>query len=274
MSFLLLTLALLAPAPVKILTADLSPQTLAAFQNYVKVSEARIAREERNPATFLYFDSLPATQRNNIIDSLHHGQVFVKQLVARDASGRPMLAPGGMIHHWLGIVFIPGVAMTQTLDTVQDYNQQQQYYRPEVIRSRLSSRQGNDFKVYLRLQEKKVITITLDTDHDVDYTRLDAAHSYSRSYSTRIQEVENAGEADEHLLPVGHDGGFLWRINSYWRFEERDGGVYAQCESISLTRDIPTGFGWLVAPFVTSIPEESLEQTLSQTRSAVKERKP
>lgn len=269
MNFLLLTLVLLAPHPVKVLTADLSPQTLSAFQNYVKVSEARIAQEERNPAAFLYFDQLPQPQRNQIISSLHQGQVFVKQLVTRDASGRPIVTPGGLIHHWLGIIFIRGATMSQTLDTVQDYNQQQRYYRPEVIRSRLISRQGNDFKVYLRLQEKKVITITLDTDHDVDYTRLDAAHWFSRSYSTRIQEVENAGEADEHLLPVGHDGGFLWHINSYWRFEERDGGIYVECESISLTRDIPTGFGWLVGPFVTSIPEDSLRQTLIQTRAAV-----
>lgn len=269
MIFLLLGLALFTPPPVKILTADLSLQTLSAFQNYAKASEARIGQEERDPAKFLYPDQLPAPQRNEVMASLHQGRVFVKPLVTLDASGHPIVAPGGLIHHWLGIIFIPGATMSQTLDTVQDYNQQQDVYHPEVIRSRLISRQGNDFKVYLRLQEKKVITITLDTDHDVDYTRLDAARWFSRSSSTRIQEVENAGEPDERLDPVGRDGGFLWRINSYWRFEERDGGVYVECESISLTRDIPTGFGWLVSPFVTSIPEESLEQTLSQTRAAV-----
>ncbi|MGH9401024.1 MAG: hypothetical protein ACRD2P_02830 [Terriglobia bacterium] len=270
MNFLLLALALniFASPPVKILTADLSPETISAFEGYVKASEARITQEERNPNSFLYFDQLPASQRSQTIASLKQGHVFIKRLVTLDASGHAFTVPGGLIHHWLGIVFIPQVTVRQTLDTVQDYNHQQDYYRPEVIRSRLIARQGNDFKVYLRLQEKKVITVTLDTDHDVRYTPLDANRWFSRSTSTRIQEVENAGGAGERLLPVGHDGGFLWRMNSYWWFEERDGGVYVQCESISLTRDIPAGFGWLVGSFVTSIPEESLEETLGQTRAA------
>lgn len=272
MNFLLLALTLCvfaSPSPVKILTADLKPETLSAFERYVKASEIRIAREERNPNAFLYFDSLPASQRNQIVSPLKQSHVFIKQLVTLDPSGRAFPVPGGLIHHWLGIVFIPRVTLRQTLDTVQDYGHQQDDYRPEVIRSRLISRQGNDFKVYLRLQEKKIIAITLDTDHDVHYAQLDADRWFSRSASTRIQEVENAGEPGERLLPVGQDGGFLWRMNSYWRFEERDGGVYVQCESISLTRDIPAGFGWLVGPFVTSIPKESLEETLDQTRAAV-----
>ena len=74
-------------------------------------------------------------------------------------------------------------------------------------------------------------------------------------------------------MPEGHDGGYLWRMNTYWRFEERDGGVYVQCESISLTRDIPRGLGWLIEPFVTSIPRESLQDTLGNTRLAVLQRR-
>src|SRR5205807_8610257 len=92
--------------------------------------------------------------------------------------------------------------------------------------------------------------------------------AYSRSVSTRIAEVVDPGQPGEREKPVGHDGGFLWRLNSYWRFVERDGGVFVECESISLTRDIPTGLGWMIGPFVTSIPKESLEHTLGSTRSA------
>jgi hypothetical protein len=51
--------------------------------------------------------------------------------------------------------------------------------------------------------------------------------------------------------------------------EERDGGVYVQSEVASLTRDIPTGLGWLVGPFVTSIPKETLLFTLESTRRAI-----
>ena len=104
------------------------------------------------------------------------------------------------------------------------------------------------------------------------YFPLDATHCYSRSVATRIAEVVNPAQPDEHEKPVGHDGGFLWRLNSYWRFEEKDGGVYVEVESISLTRDIPMGLGWLIKPFVTSIPRESLQMTLGSTRSAAEAR--
>lgn len=254
--------------PVHVLTTDLQPQTLAGFARYVRIAEVRIGREERDPGDFLCFDSLPPSKRASIVESLRNGQVYVRQLTERDSSGRSITAAGGLIHHWLGVIFIPRVSLARVLAVAKDYNRQKDDYRPEVVRSRVLSHNDDNYKIYLRLQEAEIVTITLDTWHDVHYARLDATHVASRSYSTRIQEVRNAGEPDEYLMPVGHDGGFLWRINSYWRFEARDGGVYVQCESISLTRDIPTGFGWLVGPFVTRIPRQMLETTLNQLRVA------
>ena len=152
---------------------------------------------------------------------------------------------------------------------MEDYNHHQDVYRPEVVRSRLLSRQDSDFKIFYRLRKKKVITVTLDTNHDVHYFPVDSKHWYSRSYSTRIAEVVGADTPDEREKPVGQDGGFLWRINSYWKFEEKDGGVYIECESISLTRDIPRGLGWLIKPFVTGIPKDSLLMTMDSTRAAL-----
>ncbi len=266
---LVLMLGIAAAPAIRILTADLKPDTLAGFERYVKTAELRIAKEDNDPATFLYFDKLSASDRSRMMDSLKQGAVFITKLTALDSESRPLEAPGGLIHHWLGMVFISGATLQEVLSVVQDYNHHQDYYRPEVIRSRLESRRDHHFKVYLRFQEKKLVTVTLDTEHDVEYKRLDHTHEFSRSYSTRIQEVREAGEPGEHLMPVGHDGGFLWRINSYWRFQESDDGVYVQCESISLTRDIPTGLGWLIEPFVSSVPRESLEEMLEATRRAV-----
>ena len=145
----------------------------------------------------------------------------------------------------------------------------QDNYRPEVLASRLVSHSGNDFKVYLRLMKKKVITVILDTNYDVRYFPLDATRCHSRAYSTRIAEVENAGKPHEHVLPLGNDHGFLWRLDSYWRFQERDGGVYVECEAISLTRSIPAGLGWLIEPIIQSLPRESLANTLRETRTAI-----
>jgi hypothetical protein len=139
-----------------------------------------------------------------------------------------------------------------------------------VVRAKILSHTGDDFRVFMRFRQTKIITVVLDTEHEVRYQRLDSMRAASRSISTRVQEVENAGTSNEHDLPEGEDNGYLWRINSYWRFLERDGGVYVQCESVSLTRDIPVGLGWLAAPFVESIPRESLSFMLIATRKQFK----
>jgi hypothetical protein len=122
---------------------------------------------------------------------------------------------------------------------------------------------GNHFAVYLRLRKKIAV---LDTEYDVNYKWLGKNEATARSLSTRIREVQNAGQKNEYELPVGKDNGFMWRLNSDWRFAERDGGTYVQLEAISLTRDIPQGLGWLIGPFVESIPKDSLDLTLSRTR--------
>jgi len=119
------------------------------------------------------------------------------------------------------------------------------------------------------LRKKKVVTVILDADYEVHRHSIDTTHAYSDSYSTRIAQVEKAGEADEHELPPGKDGGYMWRLNSYWRYFDTGRGVYVQCEAISLTRDIPVALNWMIAPFIESIPKESLEFTLQSTRSAV-----
>ena len=133
----------------------------------------------------------------------------MQRLETRNDSGQVMSARGGLIHHWIGDVFIPGVSLVQVLDLVEDNNHHQDIYKPDVVRSRIVTRDGNDFKVGMRFRKKKVITVTLNTEHDVHYSELDSTHWYSRSVSTRIAEVEHADKPDEREKPVGHDGGFL-----------------------------------------------------------------
>jgi len=258
-----------SPQTPEIMAVDLKPATVESFNRYVQGTEGRIDKELAQPGAFLHIEGLPEPQRSEILASIHQGDIHMARLETRDASGSVIEAPDGLIHHWIGAVFIPGAALHQVLDLVQDYNHHQEIYQPEVVRSRLIQHDGNHYLIYYRLRKKKVITITLNTNHDVQYSPIDSTHCRSRSVATRIAEVADADQPGEHEKPVGHDGGFLWRMNSYWRFEEKDQGVYVEVESISLTRDIPTGFGWLIKPFVTSIPRESLVMTLGSTRSAV-----
>ena len=266
---ILLAIQLLGVQTPGAMSADLRPKTVEAFDSYAQLTEARINQEVSQPEKFLYVDQLPQPRRSEVLASLKRGEILMERLQTLDASGHKMEAPDAIIHHWLGAVFVPGANLQQAIALMQDYNHHQDIYKPEVVRSRLISREGNDFKIYYRLRKKKVITVTLDTYHDVHYIPVDSTRWYSRSYSTKIAEVANADTPDEREKSVGHGEGFLWRINSYWKFEERDGGVYIECESVSLTRDIPTGLGWLIGPFVSSIPKESLEMTMGSTRSAL-----
>ena len=247
------------------------PETVEAFNRYVKLTEAGMDSEAARHAPFLWVETLPAERRATAREQLREGKVVIERLETLDG-GKPIDVPGGLIHHWIGTVFIPGATLAQTLALEQDYDHHQDYFRPNVMRSKILRHDGNHFRVQLRFYAKKILTSILDTEHDVNYTAVDSTHASSRSHTTRIQEVENAGKPDERLVPAGHDRGFLWRMNTYWRFEEKDGGTYVESQSISLTRDIPTGLGFVVGPFVTSIPRESLEFTLSTTRAAVLER--
>ncbi|MGA2073651.1 MAG: hypothetical protein ABSH52_09105 [Terriglobia bacterium] len=266
---ILLALQIPAAPPGEVTNVELQPATVQAFNRYVQLTEARINQEVSTPDKFLYVDGYPPERRSQALAALQRGEVLMERLRTTDRSGQTIEAPGGLIHHWLGVVFVPGATLQQTLALMEDYNHHQDVYRPEVVRSRLLSRQDSDFKIFYRLRKKKVITVTLDTNHDVHYFPVDSKHWYSRSYSTRIAEVVGADTPDEREKPVGQDGGFLWRINSYWKFEEKDGGVYIECESISLTRDIPRGLGWLIKPFVTGIPKDSLLMTMDSTRAAL-----
>jgi hypothetical protein len=268
---ILLAMEILGAQTPTVMSAELRPKTVEAFDRYVQLTEARINGEVTQTDKFLYVDGLPPDRRSQVLAALKRGEIFMARLETLDTSGHKIEAPEAIIHHWLGAVFVPGANLQQTITLVQDYNRHQEIYKPEVVRSRLLTHQGNDFTIYYRLRKKKVITVTLNTNHDVHYFPVDSTRWYSRSYSTRIAEVANADTPNEHEKPIGHDSGFLWRINSYWKFEEKEGGVYIECESISLTRDIPTGLGWLIKPFVTSIPRESLEMTMGSTRAALME---
>jgi hypothetical protein len=272
----LLTVVFFLGAPLAqsqdVMNVELKPQTLDAFNRYVQATEARIDKEQTRPGAFLYVEGLPEPKRSETLASIQKGDIYMVRFETQDSSGAAIEIPDALIHHWIGAVFIPGVTLKEIIDLVQDYNHHQDIYKPEVVRSSLIHREGNDFQIYYRLVKKKVITVTLNTNHDVLYFPIDATHCRSRSVATRIAEVAYAGGPGEHEKPIGHDGGFLWRLNSYWRFEEKDRGVYVEVESISLTRDIPTGLGWVIKPFITSIPRESLLMTLGSMRSAAETR--
>jgi len=246
-----------------------APQEAAAkgFRDYVSKVEVG-NKEGLSGGAFLWIDELPQPERTRTYEKLKQGGVEMRRLEKDDDEGGRKL-PGGMIHDWEGMVFIPGVKMDQVLGVLQDYNKHSQYYGPDVERANIESRDGDHFRVYMRFRRKKVVTVVLNTEQDVTYFRDSATREHSRSSAVRIREVANPGTKEEKEKSPEEENGFLWQMETWWRMEERDGGVYVQNEAVTLTRDIPAGLGWLIGPFVTSIPKETLEFTMKATRAAV-----
>ncbi|MBZ5727822.1 MAG: hypothetical protein LAP87_22860 [Acidobacteriia bacterium] len=248
-------IALAALLALPLAAAELHPPTLAAFDGYIRRAEQRLDTRQ----DFLWSDESPERARR-----VRQGEIVVEPFVAKG----DIAVPDGLVHDWTGAVFMPGVPLDKAMALMQDYDHKRAYHR-EVVDSRTLKRDGNDFLVYMRLVKKKIITVVLNTEHDVRYVPLSRTQWRSSSRTTRIAEVEKAGKPGERELPPGTGQGFLWRLNTYWRFQERDGGTWVECEAISLTRDVPTGLGWLIEPIIRSLPRESLENTLRETRAAL-----
>jgi hypothetical protein len=238
----------------------LKKQTLKSFEAYFHDAKIEMEQTQRDPGRFLWSDSTAERAE----------RVRGGEIVADFCSGHgPAKIAEGLIHDWIGAAWIPGTTLKATLALIQNYDNHANIYKPEVIASKLISRSGNDFEIYLRLLKKKIVTVVLDTDHSVHYGSIDRSRWVCQSYTTRIAEVENAGYANERVLPPDTGFGFLWRLNSHWRFQEREGGVYAECRAISLTRDVPLGLGWIIEPIIQKLPKESLIHTLECTRQAL-----
>jgi hypothetical protein len=246
----------------------LKAETHSAFERYVQLTQERNEAELKRGLPFLWIDELPENERRALQESLHGGATKIERRQTLDA-GKQIRCPSGLIHHWEATAFIQGANVDSVLQILQDYNRHSEYYKPDVEQSKILQHDGDHYQAFLRFRRKKVITVVLNTTHDVNYFRDSAARAHSRSSAIKIAEVENAGKSDEREKASGDDDGFLWRMETWWRVEEKDGGVYIQSEVVSLTRDIPTGLGWMIGPFVSSIPKESLAFTMEATRKAV-----
>lgn len=245
---------------------SLRSATIQAFQVYIARTESQNAESLRRGA-FLWVDDLGEQERKAAIAKLQRGEVEMERINANQGGGTE--TPGGMVHDWKGIVFVPGARLDDVLNVLEDYDHQSVYYAPDVERSRIESHNGNQYRVFLRFRRHKIVTVVLDTEHEVNYYRDSPARAHSRSSAIRIAQVEDPGSPQEREKAPGEDDGYLWRMETWWRMEERDGGVYVQNQVVSLTRDIPTGLGWLLEGFITSIPKETLEFTLGATRRTV-----
>jgi len=239
--------------------ATLHSETLNAWAAYVTATERRIAGELESARGFLAVD-MDENARREVL----RGGVVVVRMESLDERDRKIELPSALVHHWRGDVFIPGTTVAQIVSQLEAGISPQQ---EDVLQSRVLERGPDRLKIYLRLQRKKFVTVVYNTEHVVTFARYGSARATSTSTATRIAEVANPGTSEERELPMGEDRGFLWRLNAYWRYQDVAGGVIAECESISLSRDVPPLVRHLVNPLVESTAKESMVRTLRTLRA-------
>lgn len=263
-SFLILTLlhtSVLYAGP------RLTPKTLDAWKMYVDQTQKRINEDLK---------VLPARLRSDPA-VLKTEKIQIQRLETKSAQGKEIDIPDGAVHHWLGAIFIPGVTTDKVVSWVQNYPQYKDYFQ-DVERAEIRSHNGDTFDIFLRLKRSKLgVTAHFNTKHHVVYGPRRPGFLASTSQSTEIRQVKDAGSSEEKEYPEGDDSGYLWRLNSYWRFTERDGGVIVECETIGLSRSLGWGLGFLniltlgkVRSIAESVAREALEQTLTDLRNGVR----
>jgi hypothetical protein len=242
--------------------AEPTPQAVATFNSYVEAVEARLSEQHLSQGAFL---GAPALASQNA-QRLRSGEQIIEELTPPP----PADLPGALLHHWRGAAFAPGAKAADFERMLRDFSAYPQRFAPQVLQAKVFSQHGDSLLVAMRVRQKHILTVVLDATYDVAFGRLNAQDGYSTSRSTSIYEIDAPGTSREHRFNADEEHGFLWRLNTYWTYEERDGGLYIQIESVSLSRSIPTGLGWAIRPFVESVPRESLEFTLRSACNAVR----
>jgi hypothetical protein len=239
----------------------LKPESVQAWDRYVAAAESKLARRAQGNETFLWVDESPERRRR-----VQNGEI----VVAETYSGVNKKAPSALIHDWIGAAFIPGANVEDVIAVVRNYASYPEYYHPGVASAKLLSKSSTEDKFSLLLVNQAVLVKTaVSAECHSTLTRLSDKVWYSETTATRIQEIEDYGRPSEHLLPEGEGGGFLWRIASITRYEERDGGVYVELEAMALSRDIPMSLRFVIDPIVRRVSRSSLAESLRQTDQAV-----
>lgn len=249
----------LVAASVESKGSELNPKTLKAWDDYVEAQNLRVA-ENLQAGSFLWSNQSPDRIRR-----LREGEVLVAPM-----GENPKVVPHGLIHHWIGAIFLPNTDLDHVLKVVRDYGKYKEFYAPNVIDSSLLHRAGaTDAFSLLMLNKAVVAKFALDAEFQNTYAPLDKNRWYSVAYSTQIREIEEYGQAGQRELPPNTGHGFIWRLYNVSRFEQRDGGVYVELEAAALSRDVPAALRWLVNPVVRRTSRGSMLVSLQKTEQAV-----
>jgi hypothetical protein len=255
-----LALVVVAQPSFAQLIVKLKPETVNEFERYAKSVEAELERRWQGKANFISVEDSPSEK----------AKVMGGEFLVRPArpDGNPQSVTDGLIHDWIGTVFIPDTNPERVIRVLRNFDNHKKIY-PEVTDSKTLSSTDTETVGYWRVQQRKgMVPVVLDIEQDAHYSKLAPGKWNCRAYARKITEIDKTPFSRGRRFPEGEGHGYMWRMYAYWSIESVNGGVLAECRTLSLSRSIPQAVAWAVGPYVQKAPEESLTSTLKQTRAA------
>lgn len=241
--------------------AELRPETLSAWNQYVQSADAAMQARLIPEQTFLWIDEAPGRRQH-----LHDGEILVTDV----GEHNPKKIPSGLIHHWIGAIFLPNARITDVLNRVRDYDHYKDYYSPNVMDSRAILQTPSSDRFSMLLMNKSLfVKKALESEYACTYAQAGSDRWYSMATAVRIQELEDYGQSNARALPPDEGSGYVWRLHNIARYLEADGGVYVEMEVMALSRDIPGVVRLMVDPIVRRVSRGALVTSLKQTLGAV-----
>ncbi|HWY48261.1 MAG TPA: hypothetical protein VNX70_12810 [Bryobacteraceae bacterium] len=239
-----------------------SPETSAAFDHYVKLTEQEIDRRTGSD-----FVSLEKNPKQKTLVWL--GQTVIEPKKTLD-EGHEIDIPDGQVQDWIGDIYIEGEPIDRVRDMLLNFADYKNYFKQQIIESKLVKRDGDHFDAFLRLNKRQVTPIVLNTQLSALYTLVDPTRAYIVYRSTHLAEVAHPNKKNTYDQERSAEdaAGYLWRLNFYYRLHQTDDGVYVELELITLSRP---GGGLHPGRFLSGFegfPRELVEAFLGGLRDA------
>jgi hypothetical protein len=234
--------------------------TLQVWDDHIRDLKSSMAERAAGNRPFLWVDESP-----DMVQRLLRSEVVV-------TDHDPRRVPQGLIHHWVGAIFIPNVKLDQVLGVLNDYNRYSEIYKPLIKKAEVLTRDENTVKLdVLAVQKAFSVTAAVELDEEVQIERPTSNRVFITANSIRVQEIANYGLSNEHPFQEDRRPGYVWRSFVLQRIEERDGGVYVELETVALSRSIPIEFRWLIKPLTDELPRKMMTDMLDDMRSAARQ---
>lgn len=242
---------------------ELKPETLACWNEYERAACTAMERQIHS-GSFLDFEN-----SREELARLRSGEILVWQA----CPSNPKRVSSGLIHDWIGAAFFPDARIADVQAVSRDYRHYKEIYKPGILDAQLMRENENQDQFSLLMRNPAFFSKTaLDGEFQSNYCHLNDTRMYTITRTLRLQEIDGYGQSAQHKLPPDRGHGYIWRITTLTRLEEKDGGVYVEERVIALSRDVPAGLRWVAGPIIRREARESAAASIQKTRTAVEAR--